>query len=281
MITFPNAKINLGLAVTARRPDGYHDLQTVFYPLAEVCDALELVRRSEPGITLHQSGLAVDAPAADNLVCRAFELLRADYDLPGVDVWLNKQIPFGAGMGGGSADAAFMLRMLNDEFALGLSLEQLEGYAARLGADCPFFCRNTPVYAEGTGNLFSPVALSLSGMWIVVVKPPFGVSTREAFGGIVPRAMLSEAARAELCDVREVVETMPVGAWRGRLVNDFETTVFRHHPRLALIKEELYARGALYASMSGSGSTIFGIFDREPQLDGAFEGDYVKVVFNS
>ena len=271
MIRFPNAKINLGLAVTERRPDGYHNLQTVFYPV-QVCDALEVVRRAEPGITLHESGLAVGTASADNLVCRAYRLLAEEVGgLPGVDAYLNKQIPFGAGLGGGSADATFMLLMLNDEFHLGLSPERIEALSARLGADCPFFCRNVPVYAEGTGNEFTDLNLSLRGHYLVLVKPPFGVSTKEAFGGIVPQ-------RPEH-SVREVVETMPVSAWRGLLMNDFERTVFPLYPELASIKERLYAQGALYASMSGSGSTMFGIFASKPELpEGVFDGCFVRVL---
>lgn len=255
MITFPNAKINLGLAVVAKRADGYHDLETVFYPVG-IKDALEIVERSEPGCTLHVSGIQVTGNQEDNLVVKAYRKLEKQYGLKGVNIYLHKHIPFGAGMGGGSADAAFMLKLLNDHFNIGLSLDELERIAGELGADCPFFIRNTPVFAEGTGNLFSQIDFSLKGYYLAVVKPPVGVSTKDAFGGIVPRKPEHS--------VREIVETMPVERWKELLENDFERTVFPLYPELAQIKEQLYHSGALYACMSGSGSSLFGIFASEP-----------------
>lgn len=266
MITFPNAKINLGLSVVAKRPDGYHDLETVFYPVG-IKDALEIIVREEPGCTLHVSGMEVTGNPEENLVVKAYRKLAARYALKGVDVYLHKHIPFGAGMGGGSADAAFMLCMLNDVFELNLTQAELEAIAGELGADCPFFCRNTPVFAAGTGNLFSDVNFSLKGYFLAVVKPQVGVSTKEAFGGIVPAQ--------PLCSVKDIIEGQPVSEWKEVLRNDFEETVFPLYPQLAEIKQALYDAGAVYASMSGSGSSLFGIFEQTPDVKTLFADCFV------
>jgi len=255
MIVFPNAKINIGLHVTARRPDGYHDLDTIFYPIP-LCDSLEVVemkRSTESDITLHLLGAGLDGCATDdNLVVRAYRTLKDEFaGLPPVEVWLYKHIPSGAGLGGGSADATFMLRLLNTMFDLSLTDNRLEALSATLGADCPFFVRNSAVRAAGTGNIFSPVALDLSGYRIVVVGPPVFISTKEAFSRVspqVPVVPLSERI------------SLPVGKWRDTLVNDFEQSVFPLHPKLAAIKQRLYEAGATYASMSGSGSALYGLF---------------------
>ncbi|MDR0938452.1 MAG: 4-(cytidine 5'-diphospho)-2-C-methyl-D-erythritol kinase [Mediterranea sp.] len=251
MITFPNAKINLGLSVVSKRADGYHDLETVFYPIGSLTDALEVVASANGDTRLRTYGNAVDGQPEENLVTRAYRLLAQDHRLPPVDIHLYKRIPSGAGLGGGSADAAFMLRLLNDYARLGLTDEELEAYAVRLGADCAFFVRDRPTYAEGIGNRFAPINLSLAGYGLALVKPDIFVSTREAFKGIHPH-------RPEH-PVREVIER-PVSEWRERLVNDFEESVFPLHPTIRQIKEELYRQGAVYASMTGSGSSVFGLF---------------------
>lgn len=252
MITFPNIKINLGLSITEKRPDNYHNLETVFYPV-NLEDALEVrtLEGSPQKITLHQYGLEIAGNPADNLVAKAYSLMDKSFHLPPVEVHLYKHIPSGAGLGGGSSDAAFMLKLLNSHFQLGLSEEQLEEYAATLGADCAFFIKNRPVYAEGIGNLFSPIELSLSGYPIMIVKPDVFVSTREAFSNIRPHHPEHP--------VREVVKR-PVAEWKETLINDFEASVFPQYPVIQEIKEELYRQGALYASMSGSGSSVFGLF---------------------
>lgn len=253
MICFPNAKINLGLSVVERRPDGYHNLETVFYPVAGLEDALEIHPASDlqTDCALHLYGNAVEGSIDDNLVVKAYRLLKAHHHLPPLHIYLYKRIPSGAGLGGGSADASFMLRLLNQRFELALSLEELEHYASQLGADCPFFIRNTPTFAEGTGNLFSPIELSLKGYGIVVIKPDVFVSTREAFAHICPHRPLQS--------IREVL-AQPVQTWRTALVNDFERSVFRQHPEIAIVKQRLYDSGAVYASMSGSGSAVFGLY---------------------
>lgn len=260
MITFPNAKINLGLNITKKRPDGYHDLMTVFYPVP-LEDALEIHVQTTATlptghsplhkISLHQAGLEIAGKEEDNLVVRAYLLLDKVFDLPPVDVHLYKHIPSGAGLGGGSSDAAFMLKLLNERFGLGLTDGQLEEYAAGLGADCAFFIRNRATYAEGIGNLFSPVSLSLKGYQIVLVKPDIFVSTREAFSLIKPR-------QPEY-SLKETI-ALPVSEWRKRLANDFEESVFPQYPAIGKIKEKMYENGATYAAMSGSGSSVFGLF---------------------
>ncbi len=273
MIVFPNAKINLGLNITAKRPDGYHDLETVFYPIP-LEDALEVGPLTDPTgdgseLELHCNGIPIEGDPSDNLIVKAYRLLKEEFRLPPIRVYLQKQIPTGAGMGGGSADATFMLKLLNDQFHLRLTDSRLEELSARLGADCAFFVRNTPVFARGIGNVFSPVTLSLQGYWLAVVKPDVFVSTREAFSKVTPRKPLRS--------VREIVG-LPVGEWRELLVNDFEESVFSVHPAIGAVKQRLYDLGALYASMSGSGASVYGIFANEVRLDTGFDGCFRKVM---
>lgn len=258
MITFPNIKINLGLSITEKRPDGYHNLETVFYPVA-LEDALEIRTSSEADkkITLCQYGMGIAGSPEDNLVAKAYSLLDKEFHLPPVEIHLYKHIPSGAGLGGGSSDAAFMLKLLNEHFHLELSEDKLEKYAAILGADCAFFIRNKPTYAEGIGNIFTPIELSLSGYQIMIVKPDVFVSTREAFSNIRPH-------HPEY-PVKEIIRR-PVAEWKDTLINDFEASVFPQHPVIGEIKEELYRHGAVYASMSGSGSSVFGLFSPNTTL---------------
>ena len=252
MLTFPNGKINLGLNITEKRPDGYHNLETVFYPIP-IEDALEinLLHEGSRKYCLHQAGIEIAGEAENNLVVKAYKLLDELFDLPPVDIHLFKHIPSGAGLGGGSADAAFMLKLLNEKFNLALSIESMEDYASRLGADCAFFIRNAPTYAEGIGNVFSPVSLSLKGYQLWLVKPDIFVSTRDAFSQIKPH-------RPER-PLKETIQ-LPVEEWRNCMVNDFEESVFPQFPAIREIKEEMYRQGAVYASMSGSGSSVYGIF---------------------
>ena len=252
MITFPNAKINLGLNITEKRPDGYHNLETIFYPIP-LEDALEACPRKEGlgSYSLSQSGLSIEGDAENNLVVKAYKLLDETYHLPPVGIYLHKHIPSGAGLGGGSADAAFMLKLLNRMYRLNLTDDQLEAYAARLGADCAFFVRNQPTYAEGIGNIFSPVELSLAGWQLLLVKPNIFVSTRDAFARIRPR----HPER----NLRDLIN-QPVESWKDSMINDFEESVFPQFPAIGDIKTELYRLGAVYASMSGSGSSVYGLF---------------------
>lgn len=253
MITFPNAKINLGLNIVEKRPDGYYNLETIFYPI-NLQDALEVTRRenNDKEYTLHISGSPLEGEPEDNLVVKAYKLLKKDYPglLP-VDIHMYKHIPAGAGLGGGSSDAACMIKLLNDKFSLGLSTERMEEYAVKLGADCAFFIRNKPVFATGIGNLFEPVELSLKGYHIILIKPDIFVSTRDAFAEIKPvRPAVS---------LKEIVK-QPMETWKNSMKNDFEDSVFKKFPEIAAIKDELYDLGAVYAAMSGSGSSVYGIF---------------------
>lgn len=256
MLTFPCCKINLGLNVTERRPDGYHNLETVFYPIL-LNDALEVVPLTEPSevpYRLSLYGTVIDGPVEKNLVVRAYLMLASDFMLPPVDIHLYKHIPSGAGLGGGSADAAYMLCLLNDMFDLQLSEERLIGYASRLGADCAFFVHRRPTFATGIGDIFTPIGLDLKGWQMVIIKPDIFVSTAEAFRGITPQK--------PSCSLLDIVKE-PVESWRDSMVNDFEESIFPHHPRIAEIKQGLYEAGASYAAMSGSGSSVFGLFQKE------------------
>lgn len=255
-IAFPHAKINIGLFVTRRRADGYHVLQSLFYPIGWH-DALEILPAGGVGTCrLTTGGIAVEGDAESNLVVRAYRLLQRRFpDLPGVEIHLEKRIPTGAGLGGGSSDGAHALRMIARLYDLPLGDAEIEADAARLGADCVFFCRQGAQYLDGVGPELTPHPFSLRGRHIVIVKPPVGVSTREAYAHVMPHA-----PAVPLLTLLQ----HPIEAWRDAVVNDFEPSVFPLHPELASVKAELYRRGALYASMSGSGAALFGIFDTAP-----------------
>ncbi len=267
MKTRPCAKLNIGLNIVGRRADGYHDIETVFYPIP-LCDELEIEEADADSFSL--SGIPIvgnveGSPATmgaqgfgnveQNLVVKAVSLLRSEgFGIPPLSIRLEKNIPSGAGLGGGSSDAAFTVRMLNEMFTLGLSTEEMKRMVATLGADCAFFIEAKPAYAEGIGDVLSPIELDLSGLFLVLVKPDDVVSTREAYSRTtphVPQLSLREAVR---CDIT---------AWRDTVVNDFEQSVFPLHPEIAALKQSLYEQGAVYASMSGSGSSVFALF-REP-----------------
>ena len=275
MFTQPIAKINLGLNVVEKRPDGYHNLETVFYPVP-ITDGLEVFPMdpqfpSEVNCDLKVTNLHIDGDEQKNLVVRAYNLLRQDFpSLPRVHAHLYKGIPTQAGMGGGSSDCGFMITLLNRQFQLGLSDQQMIDYAARLGADCAFFILNRPCYAEGIGEKLEPISLSLKGWYLAIVRPAIPVSTREAFSLITPEHP------QENC--REVV-MQPVETWRGRLTNDFERSVFAIHPEIGAIRDQLYTMGAAYAAMSGSGSSLFGLFREPVSLDGfTAEGTFKTLI---
>ena len=266
MILYPNCKINLGLRVIRKRPDGYHDLETVFVPIYGLHDELEVesVQHSDISnqISFEQEGIAVDCPAEDNLIVKCYRQMRAKYPQIGdVAVRFKKNIPFGAGLGGGSSDAAHMAVALNELFQLRLTKEQLAAEVKPLGADCPFFVYNTPCYAEGIGDLLTPVELDLEGIRIVMIKPEEGVSTKEAYSGITRHPEVAGEIQKAVAMMRqkctEIDDTI--------FVNDFEATVFPLHPQIAAIKKRLLDAGAFYASMSGSGSTVFGLFKNDPE----------------
>lgn len=259
MIAFPNAKINLGLDITDRRPDGYHNLVTVFYPVAWR-DILEIVPSVSGADTLNVSGRGCDCPPEKNLVMKAVRTLRSICDIPPVDIYLRKVIPDGAGLGGGSSDAAFTLRMLRDMYNSGLSDDTLAEVASGIGADCPFFIYNRPMGATGIGNRLEPIEIpALRDKWIAVVKPPVSVSTKEAYAAVRPAA--------PTIDLREIVSCEPLSRWQGVVKNDFEPSVFPAFPIIAEVKQRLYDLGAVYASMSGSGASVFAIFDNDSLSD--------------
>ena len=268
MLTLPCAKINIGLYITAKRPDGYHDLETVFYPIP-LRDQLEITRLKNPtdDYTLRMSGNQIECHSEDNLVTRVYRSLQEEFQLPPVDVFLRKNIPTGAGLGGGSSDAAFMMRALNEEFQLELSEEEMERRMAGFGADCAFFIKCRPAYATGIGDVLTPFNLSLRGYHLLLVKPDDFVSTREAYAGVRPAT--------PSFDLRQAL-SRPIETWRETVGNDFEKSVFLAHPNIAAIKETLYDMGSVYACMSGSGSTVFGIF-RNPVEDAhkVFENCFV------
>lgn len=268
MITYPNAKINIGLNVVERRPDGYHNLETIFYPIP-LTDALEITS-SQEDVQLKVSGEILNGSPEDNLVMRAFRLLKQSHpdQVEPVSIHLFKQIPTGAGLGGGSADAAFTLKALSERFKLNLSTTELEQMAAQLGADCPFFIQNRPVFAEGIGNQFTYIDLNLKGMTLILVKPDIFISTRDAYANITPHHPET--------NLLQLIKH-PIEQWRNTIVNDFEASVFPVHPSLAAIKDQLYDLGAVYASMSGSGSTLFGLF-RKPleHIDEIFSGYFCR-----
>jgi 4-diphosphocytidyl-2-C-methyl-D-erythritol kinase len=273
MVLFPNCKINLGLNIIRKREDGYHDLETVFYPIG-LKDALEgiksgvssLVPSTRDEVLFSSSGLRVAGEVGDNLCVKAWHLLKKDFpDLPGMQMHLHKTIPMGAGLGGGSSDGAFALRLINDVCALNLSQEQLIHFALQLGSDCPFFILNKPCFATGRGEKMQPVELDLSQYHFVLVNPNIHVSTAQAFSKITPEIPSRSIA--------EIIH-LPVAEWKNYLINDFEKTVSEHYPAIAAIKDELYKQGAIYASMTGSGSTVFGLFDKATNPHFSFDPTY-------
>jgi 4-diphosphocytidyl-2-C-methyl-D-erythritol kinase len=271
VIVFPNCKINLGLHIVRKRTDGYHDLETIFYPLP-LYDVLETIRQKDgdtgaSGIMFSNSGFSINGQHKDNLCVKAYQLLKDDFpQLPPVKIHLHKTIPIGAGLGGGSADAAFTLRLMNEKFGMNLSTDQLINYSLQLGSDCPFFIINKPCFAAGRGEELDPITISLSAYKFVIVNPGIHVNTTAAFSGVTPGPPVKS--------VREIVQK-PIETWKDELINDFEKSVFEQYPEIESIKTRLYNDGALYASMSGSGSTVYGIFKKEYVRQFSFPSNYL------
>lgn len=255
MVSFPPCKINLGLNIIRKRSDGYHDIETCFYPVPWT-DILEIIVSEE--LVFTSTGLAIPGKAEDNLCLKAYQLIKKDFDIASVKIHLHKIIPTGAGLGGGSSDAAFTLRMLNEIFKLNLSVTQLLSYASQLGSDCAFFIQDKPMMGEGRGEILSEIKVDLKGKFLVLMKPDVHVSTAAAYAGVKPMVPSLK--------LKDVLEQNSVDAWKSLVKNDFEKSVFKMYPLIREIKEELYAAGAQYASMSGSGSAVFGIFESEPHL---------------
>ena len=254
MITFPNAKINIGLNIVNRRDDGYHNLETIFYPI-NIKDALEIVKAEK--FSFESSGLDIPGRMEDNLCIKGYHLLKKDFDIPPVKIHLHKHIPIGAGLGGGSADGAFFIKLVNQTFDLGMSDAKMIDYARYLGADCAFFIQNKPIFAFERGDEFEPMRLDLSNYKIVLVMPPVQISTSEAFRGVTPKPVKDS--------LMELIEK-PVTEWKNFIKNDFEQSIFKNHVMVRWVKAALYEAGALYASMSGSGAAVFGIFETTPDL---------------
>lgn len=254
MVIFPNAKINIGLNITERRADGYHNLETVFYPV-KINDVLEIVPADK--LSFESSGLDIPGRVEDNLCIKAYHLLKKDHDISPVKIHLHKHIPIGAGLGGGSSDAAYFIRLVDQTFNLKLSVDEMQDYARQLGADCAFFIESKPVFAFEKGDEFEPIKLDLSRYSIVLVMPSAQVSTSEAYRGVRPTEV--KTSLIELI-------SMPVAEWKKYIKNDFEESVFKNHVVIRGAKAALYEAGALFASMSGSGASVFGIFDKTPDL---------------
>lgn len=270
MVLFPNCKINLGLNIIQKREDGFHDLETVFYPVA-LKDAVEVIKQSDvnrqSSIEFSQSGLTVLGEAAENICVKAYHLLKKDFpELPSVQFHLHKAIPMGAGLGGGSADGAFTLKLLNQVCQLNLSDTQLIQYALTLGSDCPFFILNKPCMATGRGEIMQEITLDLSTYTFVIVNPGIHVSTAHAFSQIIP----GNPQRS----IPEIIQ-QPLRLWKEQLVNDFENGISKQYPEIAYIKDQLYANGAVYASMTGSGSAVYGLFEQETPMRFSFQPGYL------
>lgn len=265
MLCFPNAKINIGLNILERRPDNYHDIETFFYPVA-LCDILEIIidgESHEPGVGLKLTGMKIEGEKENNLCYRAYHILSKDFRLQPVKIFLHKIIPPGSGIGGGSSDGANTLALLNKLFNLGLGTADLKTYAAQLGSDCPFFIENKPSVGTGKGENLLNSKTSLAGCYLVIVKPNLSVSTADAYAGVNPFKPANQ--------IRDLIK-LPVSQWKDVIANDFEKTVFTLHPEIKEIKDLIYSKGALYASMSGSGSAVYGIFENEVQLKDFFPG---------
>lgn len=261
MVSFPPCKINLGLNVVSKRSDGYHNIETCFYPVPWT-DALEVI--SAKTFSFTASGNSVPGEVKDNLCIKAYELLKQDFDLAPIAIHLHKVIPMGAGLGGGSSDGAHTLRLLNQVFDLTLSNEKLRGYALQLGSDCPFFLEDKALLGSGRGEVLTDISIDLSGKFIVLIRPDVHVSTAGAYAGVTPAHPLSS--------IKEILEKKPISQWKNYLKNDFEESVFKRYPVIRDIKQKLYENGALYASMSGSGSAVYGFFDKPVELKSQFAG---------
>ena len=269
MVVFPCSKINLGLNIVERRSDGYHNLETVFYPIP-LHDNLEVisVKNATQDYLLHKTGLEIEGEDDNNLVVKVFRLLKEEFSqIPSVEIWLHKRIPSGAGLGGGSSDAAYMMRLLNEKYDLKMTDEDIEYRLSRLGADCPFFYHSRPAYATGIGDQLLPIDFDLAGYTLVLVKPDVHVSTREAYSLVHPKP----SSQSLLFALSQPIET-----WRETVKNDFEFSVFKQYPAIAAIKQTLYDMGAVYASMSGSGSSVFGLFRRsQPEAAEVFSDCFI------
>lgn len=251
MIVFPNAKINIGLNVVEKRIDGFHDIESIFYPVMELFDVLEIIKVDK--LQFSSSGITIPGSESDNLCLKAYQLIQSDYKISPVHIHLHKVISIGAGLGGGSSDAAFTLKALNQLFELNLTDEQLINYAKKLGSDCAFFIKNKPIYAFGKGDEFESIDLDLSNYEIKIEYPNIHIGTAEAYGGVTPKPSTN--------NLKELIQ-LPIAGWKNSIKNDFEDSIFFNHPQIKTLKDKFYNEGAIYASMTGSGSAVFGFFEK-------------------
>jgi len=250
MLSFPNAKINIGLNIVGKRPDGFHNIESVFYPVLDLYDILEVIKSERLEFT--STGIEIPGENENNLCIKAFKLIQQDFELTPVHIHLHKVIPIGAGLGGGSADAAFMLKILNELFELKLSTHQLINYAKILGSDCAFFIENKPVYAFNKGDEFESIELDLSAYDLKIEYPEIHIGTAEAYRGVIPQK--------SIIDLKQTIKK-PIENWKEVIVNDFEKSIFPNHPKIEALKNKMYQNGAVYASMTGSGSAVYGFFN--------------------
>lgn len=269
MISFPNCKINLGLHIISKRKDGYHNISSVMYPVP-LEEVLEIVKISGKGFCeFETTGFEIPGVLEENLCVKAYYLLNKDFGLPAVHIHLHKMIPMGGGLGGGSSDAAETIKTLNTIFNLNLSIDQMKFYAAQLGSDCAFFIENIPQYASGRGEILSPSPISLKDQYLVLINDGTHVSTKDAYAGIQPKEPTFDL---------NTLHTLPIEGWKHNVINNFEKSVFQKNPHLKNIKDELYNKGAIYAAMSGSGATLFGLFNTKPEgFEASLESDYTTL----
>lgn len=271
MLSFPNCKINLGLRILSKREDGYHNLETIFYPVP-LKDALEIIP-SQQSTSFSSTGIEINGSSNDNLCLKAYHLLKKDFpQLPPVQIHLHKAIPIGAGLGGGSADAAFTLKLLNDKFHLNISTEQLIQYALQLGSDCPFFINNEPCFATGRGEIMGAIKLTLKGWYLLLINPGIHINTGWAF-----TELANQKKQPVSSPLKELI-LQPVENWKDIIINDFEAPVFEKYPEIEQIKQTLYNTGAAYASMSGSGSTVYGLFKNQPSLPALPQQYFLRLI---
>lgn len=257
MITFPNAKINIGLKICSKLDNGYHQIETIFYPI-NFCDILEIKLNNKNESRMYITGLKIDAPKENNLVYKAFQILKQKFNLPEIDIFLHKNIPSGAGLGGGSSNAAFMLKLLNDYFKLNISNKELKVFARKLGADCAFFIDNKPVFAYNLGDEFKAISELKEKLYLLLISPDIHINTAYAYSLVKPGQSSYDLKKQY---------SNSINNWKNKICNDFEKPIFKLHKKIKIIKEELYRNGAIYASMTGSGSTVYGIFDKKQELD--------------
>ena len=264
MVVFPKCKINLGLNVIEKRIDGYHNIESVFYPI-NLCDVLEVIedKTKKETISISISGIEIEGNVEDNLCYKAYHILQKNYDLPGIKLFLHKSIPTGAGLGGGSSDGAMTIVILNQLFNLEMSVIEMDNYALQLGSDCAFFIESEPCFVQGRGEDLLKINNILKDLFLVVINPGIHVKTSNAYSNLQPKKAENK--------IFDIVTKSPIDKWKDMLRNDFEPYVFEFHPAVKTIKEKLYAHGAIYSSMSGSGSSVYGIFEKETDLKNIFQ----------